>query len=110
MYDSVRRENRGVRSIQMRCVAGQQPVDLAPIEQALVLAHAAIEQRTKAHAPGTLHWHLAPYVETLLAQESSRASIQAAAVLLRARHEVERTRVRERGILAYETLGQHLKA
>lgn len=82
---------------------------LTPLEQALVLALATLEQRGGAHAPEAADWLLAPYVDALLMQPHTRHAVAVCTLLMRARHELRRARVRERGLLTLQAMHDHLQ-
>lgn len=84
-------------------------LSLAPLEQAAVLAHATLQRRGKAHSESIADWLTAPAVEALLMQQRTAFPVAACTVLLRIRHELERARVRERGLLALQALYDFLK-
>jgi hypothetical protein len=85
------------------------PHDLMPIEQAYVLAVA--KQSRKGEAQDSLSgWRLAPFVEAIHAQPLSCWACQLAERLITARHESQRPRVRERALLAFQTLRDSLQA
>jgi hypothetical protein len=83
--------------------------ELAPLEQAAVLVHATVRRRGQAQAAGLADWDAAPAVEALLMQPRTCFVLAACALLLRARHEVQRARVRERGLLALHALHDFLR-
>lgn len=88
--------------------AGQM-APLAPLEQAVVLAQAVVQRRGGAHAPEAADWMLAPFVEALLAQPRTRHAVAVCTLLMRIHHELRRTRVRERGLLALQAMYDHLQ-
>jgi hypothetical protein len=92
----------------IRCSA-EKVLVLAPLEQAAVLAHASLQRRGKAYADTMADWLTAPAVEALLMQQLTTFAVAACTLLLRIRHELERTRVRERGLLALQALYDFLK-
>eukprot|EP00892_Ulva_mutabilis_P007820 jgi/Ulvmu1/540/UM001_0548.1 len=103
-------DDSGVRHVpRLRGPAGQMP-ELAPLEQAVVLAQATVGRRGAAHAPEAADWLLAPYVEALLTQPRTRHAIAVCTLLMRVRHELRRARVRERGLLALQAMYDHLQA
>ncbi|KAK9827709.1 hypothetical protein WJX81_003255 [Elliptochloris bilobata] len=82
---------------------GSPPQALRSLEQAALLAAAVQAQRASA-ADELRAWQAAPFLDAVLRQPRSRFLLRAAARLLRARHERERPRTRERALLALQQL------
>lgn len=83
---------------------------LTLLEQAFVLALATVEHRGGAHALDAGDWLLTPYVDALLMQPRTRHAVAVCTLLMRARHELRRVRVRERGLLTLQAMHDHLQA
>ncbi|BDA46600.1 Tetratricopeptide repeat protein 27 [Coccomyxa sp. Obi] len=69
--------------------------------QALLLGHAQAVARGNA-ADELRAWRMAPFIDAVLRQPRSRPLLRASARLLRARHERERNRTRERALLSLQ--------
>lgn len=89
--------------------AAERVLVLAPLEQAAVLANATLQRKGKARSDSIADWLVAPAVEALLMQQHTAFAVAACTLLLRIRHELERARVRERGLIALQALYDFLK-
>lgn len=97
-------------ALQFRALrAAGRAAELAPLEQAFVLALATVENRGGAHAADAGDWLLTPYVDALLMQPHTRHAVAVCTLLMRARHEVRRVRVRERGLVTLQAMHDHLQ-
>jgi hypothetical protein len=77
------------------------------IEQALLLAWAALVERRGRSEDELSRWEAAPYVEAVLREPRSQLAVQLAARLMKARHEAGRGRTRERALITLEALADY---
>ncbi|CAL5228170.1 g11251 [Coccomyxa viridis] len=79
----------------------EQEAALSSGHQALLLGQAGLVQKGTS-GDELRQWRMAPYLDAVLQQKRSRFLIRLSAQLLRARHERERNRTRERALLALQ--------